>query len=486
MKAVGKEVSGRGRDQSHPLCFEQRPELGVGTQSSGIGRSSGESDSGGTWVGWIRARAHGGRRGRVGLAGGGTGLVILAMAVNLGAAFATKVPYLAGPSREGTLYWYSDIRILFVLRHLGDHVFPYVHGSYVTSGTGSVFLTRGEVEYPVLTGVFMWLVALPIHSQDAYFILSALALAPFGIVGAWLLAKMSGPRAFPFAAAPAVALYGFINWDLISVCLAVAGVYMWWRQRQYVAAAAFAVGGCVKLWPALLLVPLVADLVAGGQWRKGLRAGFIGVGIGVGVNLPFAIVNLRGWYAPFAYQSALGLDWREGMSLWDWYGRGLRPELAETLASVAMLGGLGVLTALGWTRYRREGVFPFLQVCAATTVLYILTAKDNSAQYVLWVLPFFAMLRLRPALWVLWSAVGVAWYVRFVFVLGPAGFALVTMLEVVAGSLLLVSAMRSDSALLPGREGRGTTTNGPLPARELDLGTSCGPPEMAWLLNRGE
>ena len=382
------------------------------------------------------------------LARGGVAVVVVTMVINLMAAFGTKAPCLTGPaSAARPFYCYSDVQSLFVLRHLSDHVFPYVHGNYVTSSTGSVFLTRGEVEYPVLTGLFMWLAALPVQSQDAYFALSALLLAALGLVSAWLLARMCGARALLFAGAPGVALYGFINWDFISIVLAVGGVYLWWRDRPYLAAAAFAVGGCVKLWPAFLLVPLVADLMAAGDWRKGARAGLLGGGIGLGVNVPFAIANFRGWYAPFAYQGALGLGSPQGMSLWDWYGRWLNPGLAEALASFAMLAGLGVVTALGWVRYRREGAFPFVQVCAATTLLYILTAKDNSAQYVLWVLPFFAMLRLRPALWVLWGAVGAAWYVRFVVGLSPVGFGLVTMMEAVVAGWVLVSALGAESVV---------------------------------------
>ena len=421
------------------------------------------------------------------LAGGGVAVVVVAMVMNLSAAFATKASCLTGPGGAGTqFYCYSDIQSLFVLRHLSDHMFPYVHGNYVRSSTGSVFLTRGEVEYPVLTGVFMWIAALPVHSSDAYFVVSALLLAPFGVASAWLLARMCGARALLFAAAPAVALYGFINWDFISIALAVGGVYLWWRDRPYFAAVAFAVGGCVKLWPAFLLVPLVADLVAAGERWKGARAGLLGGGIGLGVNVPFAIANFRGWYAPFAYQGALGLGSPQGMSLWNWYSGRLTPELAETLAALCMLAGLGVLTGVGWVRYRREGTFPFVQVCAAAPLLYILTAKDNSAQYVLWVLPFFAMLRLRPALWVLWGAVGAAWYVRFVFGLSPAGFALVTMMEAVVAGWVIVSALRADSAVERVRGQQGRCAAGTVGAPAGSSWAPARPLGTAWTLNRSK
>lgn len=404
-------------------------------------------------------------------AGAATALVSLAMAANLVAAFATKAPCLAGPAGASTpFYCYSDIQALFVLRHLGEHIFPYVHGNYVTSATGSVFMTRGEVEYPVLTGLFMWAAALGVGSASAFVVVSALLLAPFGIATAWLLARMTGVRALLFAAAPEVALYGFINWDLVSIALAVGGVYFWWRRRPYLAAAAFAVGGCVKLWPALLVVALVADLVSEGRRREALRALALVGAIGLGVNAPFMVVNWRGWYAPFAYQAALGLAPQQGMSLWDWYGHGLAPQMAEALALLALLGGLGVLSALSWARYRREGAFPFVQLCAGAVVLYILTAKDNSAQYVLWVLPFFALLRTRPALWVLWGAVGALWYARFVFGFSPVAFALATMAEVVVGGWVLVSAVRSQSVI----------------GREPAEGAAMGRGAASWGLSLGE
>ena len=470
---------------------EDNSSVGVegGPDTDGLGRTKcGQSDRGEQM--WRRLRCTCGRlreRGStlvVALTGGGVAVVVVAMVMNLAAAFGTKAPCLTGPAGAGTqFYCYSDIQSLFVLRHLGDHMFPYVHGNYVTSNTGSVFLTPGEVEYPVLTGVFMWLAALTVQTQNAYFVVSAVLLAPFGVGCAWMLAKMSGARALLFAAAPVVALYGFINWDLISISLAVGGVYLWWRHRPYLAAGALAVGGCVKLWPAFLLVPLVTDLVAAGGWRKGARAGLVGGGIGLGVNVPFAIANVRGWYAPFAYQGALGLGSPQGMSLWNWYGRSLNPEMAETLASLSMVAGLGVLTALGWVRYRREGAFPFVQVCAAATLLYILTAKDNSAQYVLWVLPFFAVLRLRPALWVLWGAVGAVWYVRFVFGLSPAGFALVTMMEAVVVSWVLVSALRSDSVVDRAQDQRRSSAAGTSLAYGHASGGPSRPPRTAWTLN---
>jgi hypothetical protein len=48
---------------------------------------------------------------------------------------------------------YSDIQFLWLGRDIDNHVFPYLHGAITSNGV----LTGGTVEYPVLSGVLMWL-----------------------------------------------------------------------------------------------------------------------------------------------------------------------------------------------------------------------------------------------------------------------------------------------------------------------------------------
>jgi hypothetical protein len=48
---------------------------------------------------------------------------------------------------------------------------------------------------------------------------------------------------------------------------------------------------------------------------------------------------------------------------------------------------------------------------------YLLMSKDNSPQYILWVLPFFALLRLKTQIWVQLAAIGVVSYLFFFNVL---------------------------------------------------------------------
>src|SRR5690606_18280202 len=70
---------------------------------------------------------------------------------------------------------YSDIQYLWLGRDIDNHVFPYINGAITADG----WLTGGTVEYPVLSGLLMWLGAIGAHDDAAFLLHSALLLAPF-------------------------------------------------------------------------------------------------------------------------------------------------------------------------------------------------------------------------------------------------------------------------------------------------------------------
>src|SRR5262249_26564579 len=150
-------------------------------------------------------------------------------------------------------YCYTDIQQLYPFRGIREHTFPYLHGHL--AGDQPV---GGALEYPVLTGLFIWATGLLAHDDAQFLAASALFLAPFGLVTGWLLARLTGRRAFVWAAAPALAGYAFLNWDLLVTAAFTAAVYAWWRGRPAAAAGLLGVGAALKLYPAFFLAPLVA------------------------------------------------------------------------------------------------------------------------------------------------------------------------------------------------------------------------------------
>ena len=290
---------------------------------------------------------------------------------------------------------YNDIQALYGIRGTADGVFPYVEGSLVNGEP-----VNGAFEYPVLTGTFTWLPGVLSDTVDSYFFMTMLLLAPFGVYASWQLARMVGYRALYVAASPTVIWYAFLNWDLLVVAAAVAGTWQWYRGRLNWAAFFFGVGACLKLYPGLFLLPLALY-----AWRRrgfgtAVEATSIGVLTVAAINLPFILIHRPGWLAILEFQSRRNADISTN-SIWFWGFPDITRETLNVLTPGLMAASWAAAAAYGLWRARREGSYPLVQVCGAMVVSFILWNKVHSPQYGLWVLPFFALLRLR---WGWWAA----------------------------------------------------------------------------------
>ncbi|HUR51227.1 MAG TPA: glycosyltransferase 87 family protein [Mycobacteriales bacterium] len=288
----------------------------------------------------------------------------------------------------------NDIQVLYQLRDMQHHPFPYVHGDLVDHQ-----LVGGALEYPVLTGLFAWLPALLVDDDGQYLTLTALWLAPFSFLTVWMLGRMVRWRALLYALAPPLVWYSFHNWDLLVVCATVAAFFMWWKRRYAWSGAWLAVGASLKFWPLLLALPLVLDRLAAGERREAVRAGGTFAGVLLAVQLPFLLASPQGWWAPYAFQKERAADITAN-SIWFWGFPHLSTADLNHLVPALLVAGTLVACAVGWLRARAEGVFPFVQVCGALLVLFVVTGKAHSPQYALWLLPFFCLVRLRWGWWV--------------------------------------------------------------------------------------
>lgn len=307
---------------------------------------------------------------------------------------------------------YSDLPPLYGIRGVAENVFPYVNGSIDPGGN----LVDGAIEYPVLTGLFMWVTGLPVSDVNQFFVVSSLLMAPAALATAYLLARMAGWRALLWAAAPAVVLYAFHNWDLLVVVCAVAGIWSWHRRRPGWAAVWFGVGAAFKMYPAFFLAPLFFDELR----RRGLRSAIASAGSGVLtfalVNAPFVAGGPEGWLATYRFHERRGPNFDNLWALWfpsdTWLGdyETISPDRLNLVTAV--LTGAFFIAALGygWWRARRDGEYPFLQVCGALLAAFLLWNKVHSPQYALWTLPFFVLLRVNVVWWVLYAIADAATY----------------------------------------------------------------------------
>ncbi|WP_260194312.1 glycosyltransferase family 87 protein [Actinophytocola gossypii] len=315
---------------------------------------------------------------------------------------------------------YSDIQHLWIGRDIDKHVFPYVNGGLNEYDQPA----GGVVEYPVLTGMLMWVSALFADTDADFLLLSALVLSPFGMAIAWMLGRMSRWRSLLWAIGPPLVLYAFHNWDLPVVLCAVAAVYVvhlgWGRRgadrplmtRATAAAVLLALGFALKVYPAIFVLPLMLYVLTGGaggraltgkalDWVGALRVALVALGTVVAVNLPFAVAGFEGWRASFTFQMLREADITTN-SIWYW---GLRPhtdpddtgmhELIGVLSPTLVLASFVLACGIGWLRYQKEGTYPWIAVSAAMLCGFLLLHKVHSPQYTLWLVPMFVLLRIR-------------------------------------------------------------------------------------------
>jgi uncharacterized membrane protein len=270
---------------------------------------------------------------------------------------------------------------------------------------------HGAIEYPVLTGLFMWLMGRIGSGLHNYFFVSTVVLAAASLTTTFLLARATGLRALRWAVAPSIALYTFHNWDPLAVATVVVGVVLWRRERRVAAAIAFGIGGALKLFPLLFLPALFFESLFKGSPRRGAIEVLAGAGCFVAINLPIAAVSPNGWWVTYRFQSIRPPNHD---SLWSLGGRLVgHPDIAQIDVASATLIVISVIavSAAAWVLARRSGEYPFLQTCAATLCLVLLWSKVQSPQYILWVLPFFVLLDVSLVWWIALCTADVLVYV---------------------------------------------------------------------------
>ena len=357
------------------------------------------------------------------------------------------------PGGEQPLSCYNDIQHLWDSRGMSSHALPYVHGHMNVLRLGAnvlgVRLAPGELEYPALTGLFAWLTGLGAHDHTSFLIISALTLTPFALVTTWSLWSTAGLRAWWFAASPLLIWYAFLNWDLLPVAAAAAGVWAWRNGRHTWAAIGFSAGACAKLWPGLLLVPLLIGLLTERRFRGAAKAAAAAATLALVVNVPLAVANPSGWWGPFYFQSYRRNDLSTN-SIWFFFASHLSAHTLNTFSLGYVLAAWIGIIVYGLRRVRAGHGFPGVQVGTALVIAYLVLGRVDSPQYALWLLPLLAVLAIHPG-WQL-ALIGVntmlfaqwAWFTRSFH-----GVLLATSVQVAVLTGLAIAVVRCDVAPQP-------------------------------------
>jgi uncharacterized membrane protein len=326
---------------------------------------------------------------------------------------------------------YSDLPVLYDARGLAEGVFPYSR----------------QFEYPVLTGLVADVTARLNRLFDgdvrAYVEINTLLLLGCLLLVVWATGATFGkPRdGLMVALAPTVALAGLINWDLLAVAATSGALLAWARKRPALAGVLLGLGTAAKLYPALILGPMV--LLALRERRAGpaLRAVGGAVAAWLAVNLPVALAEPAGWAYFWRFNADRGAEFG---SIWyavELLGHPIKPldPIAAGLFAAACLGI--AIFALRAPRTPTLPVLAFLVVAA-----FLVTNKVYSPQYVLWLVPLAVLAGVSIVEYAVWQAAEVLYWLTVWDYLDTGGtdfYPVATMLRIAATLWLIGSVVAS-------------------------------------------
>ncbi|MGE5694725.1 MAG: glycosyltransferase family 87 protein [Candidatus Sericytochromatia bacterium] len=386
------------------------------------------------------------------------GLVFLALGYSTKAACLQSTG--TGPADQRVANWennrayyelcYSDTVPLYTAELLNLGKFPYKSSWLETDSEGkpkTQYDGRPAVrymEYPVLTGLYQYasmavaktytalmkVAGLPVIAEVVmFFNISAfgLAFAWLGVV--WATARLAGRRIWDaalVAASPLLIFQIFTNFDALATAFAVGSMLAWARRKPVLAGLLIGLGVTAKLYPVLLLLPLLALGVRTGKLRPvGYTAGTAAFTWLV-VNLPVLVLFPRGWSEFFRLNARRGDDMDslynvvKSFTGWSGFDGSLGfwepPVVLNTVVAVLFLIICVAITFVALTAPRRPRVaqLTFLVVAA-----FLLTNKVWSPQFSLWLVPLAVLALPHRRILLAWMTVdALVWVPRMYYLYG--------------------------------------------------------------------
>ncbi|WP_018349016.1 glycosyltransferase family 87 protein [Longispora albida] len=316
---------------------------------------------------------------------------------------------------------YTDVLALYYAERLSDGAVPY---------------KDHPVEYPVLTGVFMGALGLPVHAWGvanpalnqgmAFYNLNAIVLGCFGVAAIAIMLAMRKRRPWDIAmiaVAPAMLVTATVNWDLFVICLTAGALYYWGRRQPVAAGVLLGLAVAAKFYPMLILGPLILLAIRARRLGPVLVTAGTALGVWLAINLPVAILWPESWQRFFDLNQTRPIDWG---TFWyigahfprggDQYGLPWFQRLGADIPALNMAYGVffvlccAAIAALIFLARRRPRL---AQVAFLVVAAFLLTGKVWSQQYVLWLLPLAVLARPRWGAFLAWQAAEFCYFIAF-------------------------------------------------------------------------
>ena len=330
---------------------------------------------------------------------------------------------------------YSDLPSLYEARGLSTNQWPYASAD-------------NSVEYPVLTGLVMYLTSFVANTPASYFNINILFLVLLFIATVIVVRKIRPEFAYLVPVAPAMIASLFINWDLWAIATMMVAIY-WFDRKQYLGSALLlGVSISTKFLPIFLLIPILFILWREGKVKEAIKYTAITFGTWLLINAPFAITTPEGWWRFYKLNLERGPHWRSIWLALQQLGLNL-----TNLNWLSILLLLIALTTIAILLFELQYTPTLASVSFFVLASVMLASKVYSPQYVLWLTPLAAIALTNKkdlhAFWV-WQATELIYHVAIwqhiaqvtdaQFGLGPTPYAILTLVRI-GGTIYLMAIL---------------------------------------------
>ncbi|MFC9662801.1 glycosyltransferase family 87 protein [Nocardia sp. NPDC127606] len=380
--------------------------------------------------------------------------------------------------RQYVAMCYSDTVPLYGAERLNEGAFPYKK-SWTESTPDGGTETR-YMEYPVLSGLYQYAAMqignvwdhLPLPgamSVVVYFNVVALGLSVGWLITVWASSRLAGRRVWDaalVAVSPLVIVHMFTNFDALATAFAATGLLAWARRKPVLAGILLGLGGAAKLYPLLLLGPIVVlclrvdpmqrqpaaraalrlrdvdSLDSARTWLRETPARthlfalrplgaatltvIAAVGTWAAVNLPIAALYPQGWREFFRLNTTRHADpdsiYNVITSFTGWtgfdgpIGHGEPPTILNTVSLLAFVAACAGIGYLALTAPRRPRL---TQLCFLVVAAFLLTNKVWSPQYSIWLVPLAVLALPHRRILLAWMTIdALVWVPRMYYYLG--------------------------------------------------------------------
>lgn len=275
---------------------------------------------------------------------------------------------------------FSDIRGFYGMHFAdGQHQWPFSTKTLL-GATDSIH----PVEYPALTGLIMWLISFFVQPTEFAWVDYFRITAGFHVVlfatTAYYIKKLAGKKwAIVFVVSPAVLYSLNRNWDIWAIVAMIWAVYLFEKGKLRQSAIVLAVSVATKLFPIVLLFPILFYFLRQKKARTFIEYSAITFGVWLLINIPFMLINFRGWsyFYEFSYTRGLG-----SASIFD-----VTRQVGFGIPTWSLLFyGLNLVLfgSLGLYFWKSAKIVPLAEGAFLTIFAFILFNKQYSMQYVIW------------------------------------------------------------------------------------------------------